>query len=78
VMDHGASTWREDQLIPIIRNGRYAEECRFVHADGSVRWVSSRGQTLSEGEGAAQARGGRGQSRRISRVTRTSLLTTDD
>lgn len=32
-------------------NGLYAEEFRFVHADGSLRWVISRGKTLFERHG---------------------------
>jgi PAS domain S-box-containing protein len=32
-------------------DGGYAEESRFVHADGSLRWVTARGQTTFEGEG---------------------------
>ncbi len=35
-------------------SGRYAEELRFVHIDGTVRWVVSRGQTLFEKEGESR------------------------
>lgn len=36
VMEHGAATWREDQLLPLDRNG-YVEECYFTFSYSAIR-----------------------------------------
>jgi PAS domain S-box-containing protein len=47
----------ESELRAALRpdgDGAYASEFRFVHDDGTVRWVVSRGQVLFAGEGPAR------------------------
>ena len=54
---HPADRHRVEQALALALDpdgfGQFAEDIRFLHADGSVRWSVSRGRTRFSGEGDA-------------------------